>query len=301
MILENKKPDFYIIGAAKAGTTSLYDILCQHTQVYFPFDKEPAYFCDDEYFSRRDEWYINTFFSMSGENQVRGEATSRYLYFAEKTALRIFEFSRPMLPKFIAIFRDPAKLVYSLYWHSVREGHETLSFKEALAAEKDRMVKLQAQLETRGQILFAYSRVGLYAQQVRQYLSFFPREQFLFLITDDLLNFPVLISRLQKFLDLEDQSAKIKPVTSNVSALPRSNMLHQWLRKRSMAKDLLKPFIPFSIRHKLKIATLEMNLRKFTPPEMDEEMANSIRAHYREETDQLQNILDRDLSSWLPA
>jgi hypothetical protein len=300
MKLNIKKPDFFIIGAAKAGTTSLYDILNQHTQVYFPFDKEPAYFCDDEYFDRGDEWYLKTFFSKARVQQLRGEATSRYLYFAEKTAPRIHNFSQPEQPKFIAIFRDPAKLVYSLYWNSVREGHETLSFKEALVAEKDRMVKFQSQMERRGQILYAYSRVGSYAQQVLRYLATFPRERFLFLLTDDLVDFPALISKLQIFLGLDDLSTLIKPVKSNVSALPESSKLHQWLRNRSLLKEFLKPFIPFSIRHKLKMSTLEMNLREFMPPEMDEETANSIREHYREETRLLQNIIQRDLSGWFP-
>ena len=296
----NKKPDFFIIGAAKAGTTSLYDILSQHTQVYFPFDKEPAYFCDDEYFSRGDEWYLKTFFEKAREQQICGEATSRYLYFAEKVAPRINYYSQPELPKFIAIFRDPAKLVYSFYWNSVREGHETLSFTEALVAERDRMVKLQAQLERRGQILYAYSRVGLYAQQVLRYLAMFPKDRFLFLLTDDLMDFPTLVSRLQIFLGLEDLSTFIKPVKSNVSALPESSKLQKWLRNRSLLKEFLKPFIPLSIRYKFKMATLEMNLREFTPPEIDEEIANSIREHYREETKQLQDIIQRDLSSWLP-
>jgi hypothetical protein len=48
------------------------------------------------------------------------------------------------------------------------------------------------------------------------------------------------------------------------------------------------------------MSTLEKNLREFTPPEMDEEVANSIRKNFREDTLQLQNIIKRDLSSWLP-
>jgi hypothetical protein len=300
MTLGNKKPDFFIIGAAKAGTTSLYDILCQHVQVYFPFEKEPAYFCDDEYFGRGDEWYLKTFFRKAREDQVRGEATSRYLYFADKTAQRIHDFSHPGLPKLIAIFRDPAKLVYSFYWNSVREGHENFTFEEALHAEEKRMVKLQTQLERRGQILYAYSRIGNYAQQIQRYLALFPSERFLFLLTDDLMDFPSLVGKLQIFLGLEDQSNFIKPVKSNVSALPKSSKLHHWLRNRSLVKEFLKPFLPGSIRYKIKIFTLEKNLRKFTPPEMDQETANCIRKHYCVETKQLQDIIQRDLSTWLP-
>jgi hypothetical protein len=301
MNLSDKKPNFFIIGAAKAGTTSLYDILYQHPQVYFPFVKEPAYFCDDEYFGRGNEWYLNTFFANAKEQRGRGEATSRYLYFAKKVAPRIYEFSQPNLPKFIAIFRDPAKLVYSFYWNSIREGHETLPFDEALHAEQDRMTRLKTQLEGSGQILYAYSQIGLYAQQTMQYLAMFPKERFLFLLTDDLLDFPTLVTKLQIFLNLEDHSSYIRPVKSNYSAMPRSSKLHKWLRNRSALKDIFKLFIPFPIRYRLKMSTLEKNLREFTPPELDAEIANSLREHYSEETDRLQDIIQRDLSKWLPT
>src|SRR6476659_4636931 len=60
--LENA-PNFFIIGAAKAGTTTLYDLLDQHPQVYLPFDKEPAFFCDDDYFRNGIDWYLQTFFA----------------------------------------------------------------------------------------------------------------------------------------------------------------------------------------------------------------------------------------------
>lgn len=300
MNLRFKKPNFFIIGAAKAGTTSLYDILHQHPQVYFSFVKEPAYFCDDAYFGHGDEWYLSTFFAEAREQPVRGEATSRYLYFAKKVAPRIAEFSRPDTPKFIAIFRDPAKLVYSFYWNSIREGHETLPLAEALQAESDRMSRLKVELESRGQILYAYSQVGRYAQQITQYLALFPREQFLFLLTEDLMDFPSLLTRLQTFLNLEDHSPEIKPVKSNHSALPKSSKLHQWLRNRSALKEIFKPFIPFSIRYRLKMSALEKNLGEFTPPALEPEVENSIRRYYSEETTRLQDLIQRDLSSWLP-
>jgi geranylgeranyl pyrophosphate synthase len=201
----------------------------------------------------------------------------------------------------IVLFRDPAKLVYSFYWNSVREGHEPLPFKEALLAEEERMARLQHQLERNGQILYAYSRVAAYAQQLKPYLTYFPKENFLFFLTDDLINYPSVVSKLQTFLEVEDYSTKIKPSNNNVSAMPKSRKLHQWLRNRSLLKEIFKPLIPMRVRYKLKMSTLEMNLKEFTPPEMDEEIANSIRQHFSQETKQLQDLIQRDLSRWLPA
>jgi hypothetical protein len=279
----------------------LYDILCQHPQVYFPFVKEPAFFCDEEYYARGVGWYLETFFEDAREQPVRGEATSRYLYFANKTARRIYEFSKPGLPGFIALFRDPAKLVYSFYWNSIREGHESLSFEKALQSEPERMKEMQTWLENKGQILYAYSRIGNYSQQIMQYLALFPKDKFLFLLTEDLLDFPALITHLQVFLNINDHSSTIRPASSNNSALPRSRKLHNWLRNRSALKDIFKRFIPFSIRYKFKESALEMNLRGFSPPVLDAETANSIRKQYSDETKRLQDIIGRDLSKWLPV
>jgi len=297
----DKAPNFFIIGAAKAGTTSLYDILYQHPQVYLPFDKEPSFFSDDTYFSRGHEWYIKTYFKKAYNYPLRGEATSRYLYFGKKVAPRIYGFSQPEFPKFIVIFRDPAKLVYSYYWNSVREGRESLPFKAALLAEQDRMTKLKIQMESNGQMSYAYSRIGSYASQIMQYLKLFPIDRFLFLLTEDLMDFSSLVTNLQTFLGVKEYSVYIKPMKSNVSALPKSRKVHQLLRNRSVLKDIVKPFVPYPIRHKLKISALEINLRRFTPPELDAEIANSIREHYSEETKRLQDIIQRDLTNWLPV
>jgi hypothetical protein len=300
MNLDSKKPNLFIIGAAKAGTTSLYELLDQHPQIYFPFSKEPAYFIEDDNYNRGDHWYLKTYFQKAKSQQIRAEATSRYLYYSEKVAPRIFRFANLEQPKFIVIFRDPAKLVYSFYWNSVREGHEPLQFTEALDAEPERMRKLEVVQAKKGQILFAYSKIGLYAQQISNFLDIFPKENFLFLLTEDLMDFSSLVSTLQKFLCLQDGADYFKPRTSNTSAMPKNRKLHQWLRGPSLIKDFIKPLMPYSLRYKLKNYSIERNLEKFNPPMMDIEIENSLRSHYSEETKRLQVLIQRDLTKWLP-
>ena len=148
---------------------------------------------------------------------------------------------------------------------------------------------------------FAYSQIASYARQVEHYLTLFPKEHFLFLLTDDLLEFPHLLNRLQTFLELDDRASSIEPVRSNAAALPRSRALHHWFRSRSWLKEVFKPFVPHQIRHKLKMAAMELNLEAITPPAMDAEIANSVRRQYSEETKRLQDLIQRDLSKWLPA
>lgn len=298
MTSANKFPNFFILGAAKAGTTSLFDALNQHPQVYFPLVKEPAFFCDDSYYARGLDWYAQTYYQASGGQPARGEATSRYLFWGEKVAARIHLMSPSNPPRFIIIFREPASLVHSFYWNSVREGQEDLELSQALEKEAERLAQRGAQLKAEGQILFAYSRIGLYAQQVKYYLDLFPRRQFLFLLTDDLKDFSALTKKMQNFLELDDYSADIKPVTSNSAALPHSASLHQWLRNRSRIKDVLKSFIPLNVRHRLKMSALEMNLKAFQYPALDPGIEARLRAQYRNEMFALESIIQRDLSAW---
>ena len=299
MNLLNKKPNFFIIGAAKAGTTSLYDLLKQHPQVYLPFEKEPAFFCDEGYYKKGDEWYLNRYFSEVTKQTVWGEATSRYLFYAKKVAPRIKAFLQENQAKFIVILRDPAKLVYSLYWNSVREGYEELPFDEALNLERERkdLIEQNARI---GVIRYSYSTAAAYGTQLMDFFKYFPKENFLFLFTDELKDQQLLFAKLQSFLLIDDYSDKIKYVQSNASALPKSRKLHNWLRSESRIKDLIKPFVPYKIRHQIKMSVLEKNLVSYKAPELDEETANSIRKLYMPETIKLQEILQKDLITWLP-
>lgn len=294
---QKNAPNFFIIGAAKAGTTTLYDMLDQHPQVYMPFDKEPAFFCDDNYYKNGVDWYVNTFFAQAEDKPARGEATPRYLFWGSKVVPRFQSLYGDAFPKIIVIFRDPVALTYSYYWNSVREGRENLSFEEALAAEKERLKTHEETLRFHGRIVYAYSHIGNYHSQLMPFLERLPEENFLFLLTEDLKDFSRLMIRMENFLGVQ-HCADIKPVRSNSSSLPRSRRLHQWLRQTSTFKDFLKPLLPFSVRHKMKMAAINMNLEDFRYPPMNTETARRLRQHYAHEARQLENLIQRDLSGW---
>lgn len=290
-------PNFFIIGAAKAGTTTLYNTLNQHPQVYFPFQKEPSFFCDDEYYSNGVDWYINTFYATANPKIARGDATPRYLYWGEKVVPRIKSLYKDQLPRIIVIFRDPVALAYSYYWQSIRDGKETLSLREALSIEETRIAQNYSSLQHRGRITHLYSRIGKYASQLQPYIQVFPKENFLFLLTEDLKDYSRLISNLENFLEL-DHVESIKPVFSNPAQLPRNRSIHQWLVQTSRLKDFAKQFLPLSLRHRLKISAINLNLKPMNIPPLDPEIANQLRKHYADDVQKLEGIIQRDLSAW---
>jgi len=294
--MTKRLPNFFIIGAAKAGTTTLYEILRQHPQVFLPVAKEPAFFCDDEYYENGVEWYRDTHYADASAAAV-GDATSTYLYWGSKVVPRLERLYTSALPRIIAIFRNPVSLVHSFYWHSVREGRETLPFREALAAEPERLVQHDAFLRRRGRIVYGYRHIALYATHLQPYLERFPAAKCLFLLTDDLKDFDGLVRKLETFLELE-HAPGLKPVVSNAAALPRSRALHRWLCERSRLKEAVKHVLPFSLRHRWKMRAIDANLKPFQIPPLDADLAESLRRHYAGEMRTLEGIMGRDLSSW---
>ncbi len=296
-IERNLLPNFFIIGAAKAGTTTLFDLLKQNKQVFLPFQKEPAFFCDDEYYQQGIDWYRKTFFSGSYKHPLRGEATPRYLFWGEKVVPRLTIHYKDQTPKIIVIFREPVKLVYSHYWQNVREGREHLSFEDSLSAEESRLSSQKDYFYFHGKITYPYSKLGSFSSQLKPYLDYFPKENFLFLITEDLSNFPELITKLNTFLGIQT-SLKLNPVISNQARLPKNKSLHQFFIKKSKIKEIVKPFIPPHLRHKLKKSALELNMKVITPPPMNPETVHQLKIHFTPEIKNLELIIQRDLSTW---
>ncbi len=294
-----EKPNFYILGAAKAGTTTLYDVLEKHPQVYMPYDKEPGFFSDVEYYARGQEWYLESFFSQASGQPWRGEATSRYLALAEKVAPRIRQFHQGERPRFVVIFRDPVKLVNSFYWHSVREGRESLPLAQALEQEESRMAAEGNAMRARGLVTYAYRQIGNFASQLEGYFALFPREDFLFFLTEDLADMAMVRQRMADFFGLDPFGEAAEVVQRNAAALPRMRWLHTFLRGRSMLKDAIKPILPAKLRFALKEKVIASNLQAFSAPPMEPEMASALRQHYAGEVRRLQEMIGRDLGAWL--
>lgn len=293
-------PNLFILGAAKAGTTTLYDLLQAYPEVYFSFEKEPAFFSDDVYYARGLDWYIRTFFRHAGGRPLRGEATPHYLFWGDKVAPRLRAAYPIDVPKLIAIFREPAELVYSMYWSQVRDGKEDLGFREALLAEPERSRRLGAELQQRGHFLYLYSRLANYASQLRPFLQAFPRSNFLFLLHHELRDTPSLARKLEAFLGLASRSWT-DPVRSNRAALPRYPMLRRWIRETSPLKSILKNILPYRWRYSIKQGVSQLGLREMQVPSLDADLRMQLRAHFAPEIRQLEDLINMDLSAWTQA
>jgi hypothetical protein len=294
----DRLPNLFIIGAAKAGTTALYNYLAQHPQVFCSPVKEPMFFSREDYYARGLDWYEADYFEGAEDYPVRVEATPHYLYWSEKVAPRIKEVYGEKPIKFIVSFRDPVSRAYSWYWNMVREGREDLDFDEALRVEEGRLEQNRYELYQRGSMVYGYSAGSRYASLLQPFLELFSPENFFFVFQDDLKSRAnETCKEIFEFLGIES-SIQIKTSNSNPASMPRSRLLHKTLRQRSLLKGFIKPFMPMRVRRRLKSKMLKANLKETPYGLLDPQLAHELRLSYRPEIEKLEKITNRELSSW---
>jgi hypothetical protein len=211
-------PDFVIIGAAKAGTTSLYGWLGQHPFVAPAKHKEVHYFDYNHY--RGDDWYRahfplrrarNEFSAVNGRPFLTGEASPSYIshYWApQRLAQRLPD------AKLLVNLRDPVERAYSQFQMSRREGEEELeSFADAVEAEDRRLdpERARAQADPRYNSwpigCWSYLMRSRYAEQLERWFELFERDQFHFVTLEDLSSDPQgTLDRVHEFLGLPEHA-----------------------------------------------------------------------------------------------
>jgi hypothetical protein len=206
-------PDALIIGAMKSGTSSLHYYLTQHPQVIAPLRKEVHYF--DLNLQRGESWYRANF-GQAGQAGVNIDSSPYYLFHP-----LVPQRAHALVPgaKLIVLLRDPVRRAYSHYWHQRNKGRESLSFEDAVAAEPGRIDRAH-ELLARGEIehsdahqYFSYLARGRYAEQLRRWLQFYPRERLLVLRFEDLVREPLpVLNRTLDWLGLPAKaSARLEP------------------------------------------------------------------------------------------
>jgi hypothetical protein len=248
-----KLPEFFVLGAQKAGTTTLHDLLSRHPDICLPRIKETHYFSDEQRFSRGLDWYFHQFQCKNQRSAIVGEIDPDYMYF-EHAPLRI----RTVVerPKLIFILRHPLERAYSHYLMSVRRGYENLSFLDALEAETKRLASDCNQHAINHQ---SYLSRGLYSRQIALFKKTFPDSQYLFIKFDDMISQITgqnIFNEICLFIGVRAKHATIiLDKKSNQASLPRFLFLRDFLYKQSYWRKALGKLIS-SKDVKLRIALL---------------------------------------------
>ena len=196
-------PDFLVVGTQKGGTTSLFELLRRHPQIFLHSLKELQYF--SLYYNKPESWYLS-FFGAADNYQLCGDVTPYYL-FHPFCAERIFKLSANI--KIIILLRDPIERAISQYFHAVRHGFEDLGINEAFYAEKLRLEGASSVLSEPGAQHFShqkhsYMSRGLYELQIRKYKTFFPDKNIFIAKSEDFYDNTQLIwANLLNFLEVD--------------------------------------------------------------------------------------------------
>ncbi len=198
-------PSFLILGAQKAGTTSLHEYLCEHPMVSSSTVKEVHYF--DLAYGRGPAWYRAHFHVPARPGEIAGESTPYYLF-------------HPLVPervardlpdaRLIVILRNPIERAYSHHNHERALGFEQLGFEQAIAREQLRLSGEEERiLGDPGYRSFAhqhhsYLARGRYAEQLERWLEQIERDRLLVLSAEELFEDPrAVVATAQRFLGLE--------------------------------------------------------------------------------------------------
>lgn len=232
-----RRPDLFIIGAAKTGTTSLYEYLRGHPEVFMSPAKEPRYFAPDLdsgsghdlRYPNDEERYLALFEGARDEKRL-GEASVRYIYSAEAPRL-IHEFQPNAF--IVAMLRNPVEMIYSMHNQRVSEGAEEIAdFEQALAAEAARR-EGQGLPSGVNPLLTLYRDRGRFGEQLPRWFDTFGRERLHVIIFEDMVDDSAgTFRRLLEFLDVDPNYQPASFAAYNRSHAPRSRILRTLTKSR---------------------------------------------------------------------
>jgi len=293
-------PDFLLIGAAKSGTTSLFEYLNTHPEIFVPAKKELFYFSfgnkqpkySNKNFLSMITWKTKDYLSefINTEDRIIGECSTSYLYTSKTTIENIENLYGPLAPdlKIIVILRNPIDRAFSHYTHLVRNGLEKLSFEEAILEQNI----LARKNEIWG---FDYLEYGKYATQLAPFLQFFPKTKvFLF---EDLKKPEQLLEELKAFLELKSSFLPTEIKTFNPSGIPKHKRALSILRNKKL-KRLVRSLAPESLTFRLKVIRDQWMSKTMTRVHMNHETKKMLTGYYSDEIDKLAKLLNRSLDHW---
>lgn len=313
-------PNFFLAGAPKAGTTSLYYYLSQHPQIYMSPIKEPCYFASEfrpencakalrsaMQRNQRDlrkyldgpmqerrfggivtDWedYQRLFHRVCGQAAI-GEASAGYLW--SETAARNIHAKLPNA-KILLILRNPADRAFSQYLHQVALGGLRLTFRQ----------QIQACLENHSRtfsLQYPMLEFGFYHSQMTRFIEFFPRHNFCIHFYDDYCADPAAtFASVFRFLGVDDIFTPDASQRYLELSVPRLAGVSHALRKLGIWQAV-KRLTPTQ----LLPAARRLVFTPYRELAMEPQDREYLMDYYAEDIGKLATLLNRDLSAWLQA
>jgi len=281
-----RRPNFFIVGAPRCGTTSVYIYLWQHPEIYVSVHKEPHFFGSDLTplaGAIREEHLYLQLFAGAGDRPRVGESSVWYLL-SERAPREIRAFSPDA--KIIILLRDPVPMSYSLYTLYTRSGNEDLAtFEEALAAEPERRQGRRVPSGAYFPEGLIYTDVAKHAAKVERYFEVFGRENVHCILFDDFVrDTAAAYRRTLEFLGVDPAfEAELDPGR----AAQRARMLGIRQLRHT----------PPEVKRRMQFEQLKLHEGPSRGP-LSPELAARLRELFAGDVARLGSLLGRDLSAW---
>ncbi len=322
-----KLPDFVIIGAARCGTTTLYEYLKRHPDIFMCTPKEPGFFALEQEYAKGFDYYASLFKGAT-RNQLRGEASTHYTSFpCPELAARRLRAANPEA-KLIYVLRQPVDRLFS---HYIQETKASLWLNPSatdigeipLDADGCYVVPQEHRRPWRIAPTFEKSleicpdfllRTSNYMETIRAYLQYFPRDALLVLLLEDLGSDPdATLTRIYDFLGVTRIETPDRIVANAIDAdAPEGYWRARfkvWLANKigigSESIDRATGLLPAGIRRFVADALLKPVIRDRDQPELnslpkkiDPELRANLLERFCQSNQELGLFLGRDLSHW---
>lgn len=285
-------PEIYLIGAQKSGTTTLSDLLSQHPKTCLSEPKEVHFF--SQHWHKGLDWYkshflndkdlicidASTSYSMATLTQESCHSNNKRYF--DNVPQRIYSLNPKA--KFIYIMRDPVERTYSGYWHYFTRGRETRNFLEAIKNDS------------------FYLDLSDYCGQLNLWLKYFPKESFLFILFEDLINCPEkIVKDCFNFINVASDEIQIDTAIAKNKAIyfnlvgRKFNKLFAYLDKLDIhiVPSPIRKFV--SIRNWLRRLTVDKRMKI---PKMTEEERAYLQEYFFIKNRNLELLTGLSLSQW---
>jgi len=280
-------PNFFIVGAAKAGTTSLNMYLTQNPEIFMSKRKEPDYFSASTIPEniaarkpiRKQSQYLELFRNVKNE-KIIGESSTSYL--ADPEAPKLIHKIAPNA-KIIIMLRDPVERAFSHYLMLMGKNRINVSFHEQLQAEFNQRDSLEESIKL---------NIGLYPQHIKKYQEIFGLNQVKIIIFEEFIkDINAAVNKILPFLELNTRDDIIKAHVYNPYSKIRGPISQQ-IFKNSVISKIATKILPVTNKRILRDKLL---FKKLPKPKLPKEDGMLLQKFYQEEVNNLEKILGRKL------
>jgi hypothetical protein len=310
-------PTFIVAGAQKAGTDSLHGYLADHPQAVMAHPREPHYFSKVPAASDRAA-YERSFAERPGA-RAYGESSTSYMP-VRWTADRVHAEAGPGV-RLVFVLRNPVERIYSAFLNMKRARplRDSRTFDEAVPWQAGTLADVLGEeaarltdAARRGRVdlvpfrdfgddvdwNYRYVANSVYRPQIERFLRHFPREQCLFLTTDDLrADWRGVAAALYRFLDLDPGwAARLSRPRRNEATMPRSGPIGRLLSYRAV-RDAVRPALRRGGTDRIRTWVKRLATTTAVPP-LGSEAREGLVELFAEENAALAELIGRDLSAW---